>query len=235
MTSGEPEKRRSLKRAALVLLSGAAILLLALGALIFSSPQMFSPEPVSVNDTMLQATLAAQLYGQIAAADTEDYRAELTLSYDQLDALVKMLLNAAAVCDAVNRRSGELRSQPFTANFADGWLDFAVSLDTGCRWLFGGAVVFSGRGMLLAADGAETLEFDTLCAGNLPLPGALGEMVFERVMRPVRETDEYRKFRPAVDSVEKLENGAVRIVYRPFAFKEYLPGLRAVMTGNRSY
>lgn len=234
MTVGEPGKRRSLKRTALVALSSVAVLLLVFCILIFSSPRRFRPEPVTVNDTMLQATLAAQLYGQIAAADAGEDRAELILSADQLDVIVKMLLNAAAVCDAVNRRSGALSAQPFTANFADGWLDFSVSLDTECPWLFGGAVVFSGRGMLNASGGTEALEFDSLRIGSLPVPGALGEMAFERVMRPVRETNEYRRFRPAVDLVEKLESGAVKIVYRPFAFKEYLPDLRKVMSGQSS-
>ncbi len=214
------------RRIALWCVSAAAAVLLLLAFLIFSRPRGFAPEPLSVNDTLTQMTLAAQLYSQISASRSYADTAELTLEPEQLDALLCMILNIAALKDGVS----EL---PFTASYNGRYIEFSASCATGMPWLFGGSLVLSGGGMLECGAGeGETLMVDSLRVGWLPLPGSLGSAAFDLVMARIRERVEYRAFRPALVAVSRLESGAVRVVYKPYFFREYAPDLRGLMSGS---
>ncbi|MGE4301338.1 MAG: hypothetical protein AB7F40_07020, partial [Victivallaceae bacterium] len=213
--NGKSRLRRWLRAllVVLVLLAGLAVLLTFL---IFSSPERFKPQQVAVDDTVVQAALAANLYRQVQNS-TPGEVAELVLPPDQIDALINIALNGAAVYQAVDRGEHLLDEQDYTARYRDGMVEFRATIDTGESWLGGGAVVVSGRAMLtLARDSEEKLTVDEIRAGRLPLPGLVGEWAFDAMMDSVRETAEYREFRPVIIEISKLDDGSVKVVYLPY-------------------
>ncbi|MDD4817622.1 MAG: hypothetical protein PHI85_06600 [Victivallaceae bacterium] len=212
------------KKAVLLWCGGAAVLvLLLLLFLIFSRPRTFAPPPLSVNDTLTQMTLAAQLYRQISDSRDPAVSVEITLEPEQVNALLNMILNIAAL----NEHVAEL---PFTAAYDGKNIVFSASCSTGMSWLFGGAVVFSGAALVECGSyGDEHMTVDALRMGWLPLPGALGGAAFDLAMDRVRRRMEYRRFRPALVSVSRTDDGALNIVYYPYFFRDYVPDIREQM------
>ncbi len=230
MSGREKSRRRRWLRVALILLGLLAGLAVLVAFLIFSSPERFKPQQVAVDDTVVQAALAAGLYRQVRDSSPGEV-AELVLPPDQIDALINIALNGAAVYQAVDRGGHAPEAQDYTAGYRDGMVEFRATVDTGEGWLGGGAIVVSGRAILtLARDSEEKIEVDEIRAGRLPLPGLAGEWAFESMMDAVRETAGYREFRPAIIEISKLDDGSVKVVYLPYLLRKYLEDLETMMT-----
>lgn len=228
--SGGGKKLRRWLRALLILFALIAGIAMLLGFLVFSSPETFAIRQVAVDDTVVQAALASNIYMQVQNA-APGKTAEVVLPPDQVDALIQIAVNGAAVYRAMNAGESAPQAQDYTACYRDGMVEFRSSINTGETWLDGGAVVVSGRAMLtMERDGDEKIGVDEIRAGRLPLPGIIGEMALGGIMDTIRQSPEYAEFRPAIIEISRLDDGSVKIVYLPYQLRKYLEEIEAIMT-----
>jgi len=94
--SGGGKKLRRWLRALLILFALIAGIAMLLGFLVFSSPETFAIRQVAVDDTVVQAALASNIYMQVQNA-APGKTAEVVLPPDQVDALIQIAVNGAVV------------------------------------------------------------------------------------------------------------------------------------------
>ncbi len=197
--------------------------------LVFSFPQKFYAEPLTVNETVTQSIIISQIINQISEAETPTDYQEITLSEEQLNTLCKVILNSAAVADAFGRHELDIRPQDFTVNYQKSGFSGKYSLDVEQRWLFGGNVMLTAIAQpYLNADG-EGVKVSSATLGKLPIPVSVVESFAAGALDELRKDEMYAQYRPAVREIKVEPDFSIIIGYYPYYFKKFIPDLEKLL------
>ena len=186
---------------------------------------------LDVNDTMSQSIIASQIYVQILQAQHAGETMEIIVTPEQLDSLARIAHHAVALRLKAEKDQGNfvpVDPSGISIEYKNNAVELRAELTVPEKSLPLALPIFASA-VPYADKLTEGITVHRAKIGAITVPAVLVESRIEAFLNDLRKEDIFRKLRPAVDSVSVEDDGSLRIVYRPYFFKEYLDEIKSRM------
>ena len=203
------------------------VAVLTLLFLLFSCSTRTPLPELDVNDTMSQSIIASQVYVQILQAENAAETAELTVTADQLDSLARIAHYSLALFLKSEKAKGKdipIDPSGISIKYRDNAVELRAELGH-ADWQL--AAPLFVRAVPYADKLTEGVTVYAARIGAIPMPRAGVEGMVERALEKWREEELFARLRPGIESIRVDDEGSLRIVYRPYLFREYLDQIKS--------
>lgn len=199
--------------------------------LLLSPSQKYTPEVMTINDTMMQTITVSELLNEITNAQDATEEAEIILSQEQLSSLCRIGMNSMLIVE--NEKNTPLATElPWQVQYIDGKISGEYSIPDTEIVIFGKTITAQATVLPYLDDNQTGIYIYSLKIGNRAIFNYSKGLFIDIKDIRFEDNSEYLKYRPGVKSIAIQPDNSIKIVYYPYYFRPFISDLEAILYGN---
>lgn len=199
--------------------------------LLLTPSRKYTPEVMTINDTMMQTITVSELLNEITNAQDATEEAEIMLSQEQLSSLCRIGMNSMIIVEN-EKNSTFVAELPWQVQYIDGKIVGEYSVPDTEFAILGNTITAQASILPYLDDNQTGIYVYSLKIGDRTIITYSKGLFVDIKDIQFENNSEYQKYRQGIKSISVQPDNSIKIVYYPYYFKPFISDLEAILYGN---